>query len=127
VNVLVALLAPEHEHHARAVDWFAADAVEHGWTTCAVTELGVIRVCAQLPGGTWPPDTTAGGLLVLTASRPAYVWWPGAGSPIVLQESRSATTGKQVTDRYLLGLARRNRGQVATFYRDLSSFGGTHL
>ena len=51
VNVLVALLVPEHEHHASAQDWFAHEAVIDGWATCAVTELGVIRVCAQLPGG----------------------------------------------------------------------------
>jgi toxin-antitoxin system PIN domain toxin len=124
VNVLVALLVPEHEHHARAVAWFATDGAEHGWATCAVTELGVIRVCAQLPGGTWPAETTAGGLLMLTASSPVHVWWPDAVSPLVLQEVRSATTGKQVTDRYLLGLARRNGGQVVTFDRALATFGG---
>ena len=124
VNVLVALLVPEHEHHVRAVDWFATDAVGNGWATCAVTELGVIRVCAQLPGGAWPPDTTAGALLVLTASSPGYVWWADAVSPVVLQEVRSASTGKQVTDRYLLGLARRNGGQLATFDRALAAFGG---
>jgi predicted nucleic acid-binding protein len=42
----------------------------------------------------------------------------------LLQEVRSASTGKQVTDRYLLGVARRNGGQVATFDRALASFGG---
>jgi uncharacterized protein len=89
VNVLVALLVPEHEHHIRAVDWFATDAAGKGWATCAVTELGVIRVCAQLPGGAWPPDTTAGALLVLTASSPGYVWWPDAVSPVALQEVRA--------------------------------------
>ncbi len=26
VNVLVALLVPEHEHHTLAVDWFATEA-----------------------------------------------------------------------------------------------------
>lgn len=124
VNVLVALLVPEHEHHVRAVDWFAGDAVLNGWATCAVTELGVVRVCAQLPGGAWLPDTTARALLVLTASSPGYVWWPDAVSPVVLQEVRSAATGKQVTDRYLLGFARRNGGQVATFDRALATFGG---
>lgn len=124
VNMLVALLVPEHEHHARAVDGFAADAVMHGRATCAVTELGVIRVCAQLPGGAWPPDTTAGALLVLTSSSPRYVWWPDAVPPVLLREVRSANTGKQVTDRYLLGLARRNGGQVATFDRALAAFGG---
>lgn len=124
VNVLVALLVPEHEHHVRAVDWFAGDAVLNGWATCAVTELGVVRVCAQLSGGAWLPDTTARALLVLTASSPGYVWWPDAVSPVVLQEVRSAATGKQVTDRYLLGFARRNGGQVATFDRALATFGG---
>ena len=124
VNVLVALLVPEHEHHVPAVDWFATDAVRNGWATCAVTELGVIRVCAQLHGGAWLPDTTAGALLVLTASSAGYVWWPDAVSPVVIQEVRAANTGKQVTDRYLLGLARRNSGRIATFDRALATFGG---
>jgi len=127
VNVLVALLVPEHEHHVRAMEWFTTDAAEQGWATCVITELGVIRVCAQLPGGAWPPDITAGRLLVLTASSPAYVWWPDAVSPVVVPEVRLATTGKQVTDRYLLGIARRNGGQLASFDRALASFGGSDV
>jgi uncharacterized protein len=123
VNVLVALLVPEHEHHAAAQDWFAREAVIHGWATCAVTELGVIRVCAQLPGGPWLPEATADRLLLLTAASREYVWWPDAVSPVVLPEVRAAATAKQVTDRYLLGLARRNRGRVATFDRALAAFG----
>ena len=78
VNVLVALLVPEHEHHTVAQMWFAQEAATLGWATCAVTELGVIRVCAQLPGGAWPPDTTADRLLMLTAANREYVWWPDA-------------------------------------------------
>lgn len=124
VNVLVALFVPEHEHHAIALDWFATKATEAGWATCAVTELGVIRVCAQLPGGDWPPETTVDRLLMLTVANRAYVWWPDAVSPAVLPEVRAATTGKQVTDRYLLGLARRNAGQLVTFDRALAAFGG---
>ena len=88
--VLVALLVPEHEHHVRAVDWFMGDGIINGWSTCALTELGVIQVCAQLPGGVRLPDTTARALLVLTASSPGYVWWPYAVSPVLLQEVRSA-------------------------------------
>jgi toxin-antitoxin system PIN domain toxin len=124
VNVLIALLVPEHEHHVRAVDWLAGDAIVNGWATCTVTELGVIRVCAQLPGGAWLPETTARALLVLAASSPGYVWWADVVSPALLEEVRSAATGKQVTDRYLLGFARRNGGQVATFDRALGMFGG---
>jgi uncharacterized protein len=97
------------------------------WATCAVTELGVIRVCAQLPGGAWLPDTTSDRLLMLTAASRGYVWWPDAVSPVVLPEVRSAGTAKQVTDRYLLGLARRNGGRAATFDRAFAGFGGTDV
>jgi predicted nucleic acid-binding protein len=53
-----------------------------------------------------------------------YVWWPSAVSPAVLPEVRSAETGKQVTDRYLLATVRRNRGQLVTFDRALTVAGG---
>ena len=69
VNVLIALLVPEHEHHATALEWFTIEAGQHGWATCAVTELGVIRVCAQLPGGAWPPETAADRLLRVACRR----------------------------------------------------------
>jgi toxin-antitoxin system PIN domain toxin len=127
VNVLVALLVPEHEHHIRSVEWFAAKAIKSGWATCAITELGAIRVCAQLPGGAWPPDKTAHALVGLIARNSEYVWWPDTTSPVLLAEVRSASTGKQVTDRYLLGLARRNGGQVVTFDRALALFGGNDV
>ena len=92
-----------------------------------MTELGVVRVCAQLPGGAWPPDTTADRLLMLTAANREYVWWPDAMSPAVLPEVRSASSAKQVTDRYLLGLARRNGGRVVTFDRALAAFAGSDV
>jgi hypothetical protein len=71
----------------------------------------------------WPsiswivPEATA-------ATGPEYVWWPDVVSPVVLPEVRAAATGKQVTDRYLLGLARKNAGQVATFDQASAKFGG---
>lgn len=74
--------------------------------------------------GDWPPDVTADRLLMLTASNREYVWWADAVSPAVLPEVRSASKGKQVTDRYLLGLARRNGGQLVTFDRQLAADGG---
>jgi hypothetical protein len=87
----------------------------------------VIRVCAQLPGSRWPPEATADRLLMLMITNREYVWWPDVVSPAVLPEVRSAETAKQVTDRYLLGLARRNRGQVITFDRALAVSGGTDV
>lgn len=89
-----------------------------------MTELGVIRVCAQLRGGSWPPERTADQLLMLTADGREYAFWPDAVSPAVMPEVRTANTGKQLTDRYLLGLARRHGGRVVTFDRALSIAGG---
>jgi uncharacterized protein len=127
VNVLIALLVPEHEHHATALEWFTIEAGQHGWATCAVTELGVIRVCAQLPGGAWPPETSADRLLLLTAASREYRFWPDAVSPAAMAEVRSASTGKQVPDRYLLGLARRHQGRLITFDRPLAATGGSDV
>jgi len=124
VNVLVALLVPEHEHHQVAVDWFAREAVVDGWATCAVTELGVIRVCAQIAGGRRAPEATADRVLLLTVSNRAHAWWPDIASPALLAEVRTATTAKQVTDGYLLGLARRHAGRIVTFDRALAAAGG---
>jgi toxin-antitoxin system PIN domain toxin len=126
VNVLVALLVPEHEHHHAAIQWFTAES-NQGWATCAVTELGVIRVCAQLPGGPWWPETTADRLLLLTASSRAYEFWPDAISPVAMAEVRAARTVKQITDRYLLGLARRHGGRVITFDSGLVVSGGNDV
>jgi uncharacterized protein len=127
VNILVALLVPEHQHHTASMDWFTAHASGDGWATCAVTELGVIRVCTQLPGGTWPPETTADRRLLLTATGRNYVFWPDAVSPAVMPEVRTASTGKQITDRYLLGLARRYRGRLITFDRALAVAGDSDV
>ena len=121
--MLVALLVPEHQHHDSAIEWFTAED-NQGWATCAVTELGVIRVCAQLPGGPWPPETTADRLLLLTAASREYEFWPGAIAPATMAEVRTATTAKQITDRYLLGLARRHGGRVITFDGGLAAAGG---
>lgn len=90
VNVLVALLVPEHQHHAAALEWFPTEG-HSGWATCAVTELGVIRVCAQLPGGPWHPETTADRLLLLTAASREYEFWPDVIAPATMAEVRTAS------------------------------------
>lgn len=123
VNVLVAIVVPEHEHHDAALGWYTSEA-NQSWATCAVTELGVIRVCAQLPGGAWPPERTADQLLLLASDGRVHEFWPDASSPAVMAEVRTAQTGKQVTDRYLLGLARRHGGKLVTFDGGIAAVGG---
>ena len=112
VNVLVALLVPTHEHHARARQWVTSTGAVEGRATCPLTELGVIRVCAQLPIGRRLPRATVDALLQLRVSSPGHLFWPDAISPAIMIELRQAETARHVTDRYLLGLARRYGGQV---------------
>ena len=47
VNVLIALIDPNHVHHDRAHQWFAAEGV-HAWATCATTENGLLRIVGIL-------------------------------------------------------------------------------
>jgi uncharacterized protein len=124
VNVLVALLVPTHEHHIVTRGWVLSRGATEGWATCPVTELGVIRVCAQLPHGTRPPRATAVALLQLRVSSRGHLFWPDPVSPAVMLEVRQAATAHQVMDRYLLGLARRFGGQVVTCDQGLASAGG---
>ena len=123
VNVLVALLVPAHEH-ALARRWVTSTGAVEGWATCPLTELGVIRVCAQLPVGSRPPRATVHALLQLRVSSPGHLFWPDAVSPAVMLELRQPETARQVTDRYLLGLARRYGGRVVTCDHGLAVAGG---
>jgi hypothetical protein len=52
------------------------------------------------------------------------VFWPDAVSPTVMIELRRAETGRQVTDQYLLGLARRFGGRMVTCDHGLVVAGG---
>jgi toxin-antitoxin system PIN domain toxin len=124
VNVLVALLVPTHEHHARARNWVSSQGAAEGWATCPLTELGVIRVCAQIPLGSRPPRATADALLQIRVSSPGHIFWSDAISPAVMPELRQAETATQVTDRYLLGLARRYGGRFVTCDLGVAAAGG---
>jgi len=123
VNVLVGLLVPVHEHHASARQWVLTTGARDGWATCPVTELGLIRVCAQLPVGHRAPEATADALVLFRATNAGHVFWPDVVAPATLAQVRSAVTAKLVTDRYLWGLARHFRGLLVTFDRGLAAAG----
>jgi predicted nucleic acid-binding protein len=55
VNLLLALAWPNHQFHRRARVWFAEHAGA-GWATCAVTQLGFVRLSSN-PAYTALPKT----------------------------------------------------------------------
>ncbi len=117
VNVLVALFDPDHIHHEAAHEWFAANR-ETGWATCPLTENGLTRVLSNPAyGGT--PETPASIVRRLGAfcSSGKHILWADEVSfrDSRLFERTAPATHRQVTDVYLLGLAKRKSGCLATF------------
>ena len=122
VTVLIALIDPAHVAHEDAHRWFAA-AGQASWATCPITENGVIRIVGnpKYPNSPGSPALVAEIIAKLRALD-GHEFWPDdislVGNPDV-DVSRILMSG-QVTDTYLLALAKAHGGQLATFDRKLS-------
>lgn len=123
VNVLIALIDPTHVGHDTAHAWFAERGAA-SWATCPLTENGVIRILGnpRYPNSAGSPAEVAPIVAGLRA-LPGHAFWKDDLSLVasdIVDVSRVLTPA-QVTDTYLLALARANGGQLATFDRRLSS------
>lgn len=121
VNVLVALFFPDHIHHDVAHDWFA-DHRHEGWATCPLTENGLIRVACQQPSDdsvVRPADVIVN--LTRFCRDKLHRSWTASVSlaDATLFAPQFIGGHRQVTDVYLLGLARKNGGRLATFDRTI--------
>jgi toxin-antitoxin system PIN domain toxin len=121
VNILVALFNPDHIHHEPAHDWFA-DNRRHGWATCPLTELGLVRILANPAYWTGAERSAA----VLERLRKfcasgQHSFWPDVVSLAddTLFDLSYASGHRQLTDVYLLGLTVRKKGSLATFDRSI--------
>lgn len=117
VNVLVALFDADHIHHELAHDWFAGHRTD-GWATCTVTENGFVRLLAN-PGyglGTMRPQEIIDRLGRFCASGHHEFWQDTVSLRDATLFKTSLVRGHgQLTDIYLLGLAKRIGGRLATF------------
>ena len=121
VNLLVALFDPAHVHHDLAHDWFA-DHRTGGWATCPVTENGFVRVVANPAYGLGAHRVAdvIERLRAFCKSRD-HAFWPDAVSLTNRQvfNARFLRGRRQITDIYLLGLAKHAGGALATFDRTI--------
>jgi uncharacterized protein len=120
VNVVVALFDPDHVHHEAAHRWFGKHRTQ-GWATCPVTENGVVRVLST-PAYADPPETPANVIVRLQqfCASGYHEFWPVDFSIRDLRSAHGhALATKQVTDIYLLALARHRNGRLATFDRSI--------
>ena len=120
VNVLIAMLDPLHVHHARAHDWFNAESAS--WATCALTQNGVLRLMAH-PRYSNPVTSVAEAapLLAKLCGLPGHRFWPCDVSlfDTSLVDAKSLLNSSQITDTYLLALAVKHGGKLATFDKRL--------
>ena len=115
-NVLIALLWPSHAQHDRAVKWFARHRSK-GWATCPLTEAGFVRIVsnAAFSRDAVMPREAAGVLAANTAAED-HAFWPDElpFAEAVAFAGARLVGHQQVTDAYLLGLAIRRGGMLAT-------------
>jgi toxin-antitoxin system PIN domain toxin len=119
VNVLVALFDPDHVHHELAHEWFAV-ARGDGWATCPITENGFLRVLSSPTYGSpiARPTELVERLKRFCASGQHHFWDDTVSfRDETLFNSSFATSYRQLADLYLLGLAARMGGRLATFDR----------
>lgn len=121
VNLLIALFDPDHVHHELAHDWFA-DNRSRGWATCPLTENGFLRVLTN-PAYRSPVPVSSGLVERLRAfcGTRGHQFWPDDVSlrDRKLFAATSLVTHRQLTDVYLLGLAKHHDGVLATFDRTI--------
>lgn len=117
INVLIALIDPGHVQHDRAHEWFSSKGSK-AWATSPLTENGVLRIVGhpRYPNSPGAPAAVTE-LLASLRELPGHVFWPDDISLLDRQHLNPARLleSAQVTDSYLLALARAHGGQLATF------------
>lgn len=118
VNVIIALLDPDHVFHERAHVWWAAN-FKSGWASCPLTENGVVRIMSN-PNYSgkirFTPNDLIGWMRRFV-KQSDHQFWPDEIS--LLDEKIFAAErihgSQQLTDLYLLALATKHHARLVTF------------
>ena len=120
-NVLIALIDSTHVRHHDAHTWF--ENIGHkAWATCPLTENGLLRIVshAHYPNSLGTPSAA---MNVVSALRQlqGHSFWP---DDITLFDAQRIhherlLSSAHLTDTYLLALAVKHEGRLATFDRRL--------
>jgi uncharacterized protein len=116
VNVLIALLDPDHSLHQPAREWFSRNAPS-GWTSCPITQNGCVRVMSHPH---YPNPLPVGPVMERLREAtlsPYHEFWT---DDVSLLDPRIADVSRihgprQLTDLYLLALAVNRGGRFVTF------------
>jgi toxin-antitoxin system PIN domain toxin len=118
VNVIIALLDSDHSFHNRAHDWWHKNST-FGWASCPISENGVIRIMSN-PGYSpqirFTPEDLISRLKKFIALT-NHEFWP---DDLTFRDesifiANRLHSSRQLTDLYLLALAIKHQGKLATF------------
>ena len=120
VNVLLALAWPNHQFFAKARKRLASK--NQQWATCALTQLGFVRL-SSMPAvvSAMCSPSAAARMLEEMVEDPGHVYLSEQPSPATITSFERVLGPGQVTDAYLLALARFHRVRFLTFDGRLSS------
>ena len=124
VNVLLALAWPWHEHHEVCREWIT----QHpGITicTCPITQMGFVRL-SLLPRPERAANSTEAMRYLAVITRLEYhEFWPDSLSWAEADALQGRLTGHlQVTDAYLVALARAHFARLLTLDRGMRQLQG---
>ncbi|HUA96907.1 MAG TPA: TA system VapC family ribonuclease toxin [Terracidiphilus sp.] len=126
VNILFILHQPRHDDYKIASQWFNGVSRD-GFATCAMTQAGMLRLLTRrIDDLDRFPMHEAREALRHLAKRPDHVFWMEAPPCLDLTEPlfRRMQGHRQITDAYLLGLARHHHGKLATMDKAIRSLAG---
>ena len=118
VNLLMALLWENHEHHVKTRSWFKSIST---FATCPVVQLGFARVSSHpLLGYSLTPELAFGVLRQFLAD-PRHEFIPDDLSCTDRAvRTEFMASANQITDRYLVALARHHEFRPATLDEPLA-------
>jgi len=121
INLIIALMDPDHVFHQRAHDWWGEGGKP--WASCPLTENGFIRITAS---AAYSQGKTATVLEMASrhlafAKNSDHQFWADDFSitdPSLFDHALTLSS-KHLTDLYLLEMATRNGGCLVTFDRNI--------
>jgi hypothetical protein len=131
INVIIALLDPDHAFHERAHGWWGIHGKD-GWASCPLTENGAVRILSS-PGYSQNDRFTPGELISTLrefVAQTDHEFWEDSLS--LRDENIFAVErihgSRQLTDLYLLALAVDRNARLVTFDEKipLSAVHGAH-
>jgi toxin-antitoxin system PIN domain toxin len=128
-NVLIPLLWPNHLAQTKVLAWFEANAKD-SFSTCSLTQAGFLRLTTSISVmGIRYELRESRQLLLEFTEQHGHSFLPTTISifEAMAPFQRRMQGAKQITDAYLLGIAKHHGAKLVTFDRAIKSLAGAEF